>query len=531
MIEEPRPVERVARGAPADGAPPVGLAAWRWLVAGLVTIVAAGALVVGLSVLAGRPVPEVRRWIPAEAFAVAELRPELPGDQRARLGTLLAHFPGFRDQSLLDRKLDEAAERLLAGASGGALSYTRDIEPWLAGPLAVASLPGVGPAEMPAWLLVATTDGTLDASGVLDGRQPCEAPEVPPGMTCGTLRLAAGGPPIGLFVDGRTVVLGTPEAVRRSVAVRSAASGLDTDPAYAAALASLSGDRLATLVARPAAAVAALSAIASPQAMAWPGLEALPAWVAWGVRAEDDALVVDLAADTAAIADDLPVILETRSSRLATRVPADALAFVEVHLAEGWLTALADAAPPLPLDAGGGSDLDPAVLLDGIADGVTDAGLVLLAPASAADAAPRVALLLVCTDADRARGLEGSLRNLGGLLPVPDMSIETALDGSLVLVGLGEGALDELGDPAAEPALADDEGYRAVMARAGEQAGLRAWLDLAALIDWLAVDLEGAEAARWQADLAPYAAPLRDLAVVAVPDPAAPRTRIVLRVE
>src|SRR5512140_3174028 len=113
----------------------------RWLIGGAV---AAGAVVVAIGaalLLSSRPVPEALKYVPGNAAIVAELRLDLPGDQLQRVGNLLAHFPGFKDQSTLGSKLDETLDRLVKAASNGTSDYTTKLKPWLAGPTFVGVLP------------------------------------------------------------------------------------------------------------------------------------------------------------------------------------------------------------------------------------------------------------------------------------------------------------------------------------------------------------------------------------------------------
>ena len=83
--------------------------------------------------------------MPAGSTAYAEVRLDLPGDQRAAAGAFLSKFPGFADQAALETKLDETLDRLIGDASSGSTSYTADIKPWFDGELAfsVGPIPGV----------------------------------------------------------------------------------------------------------------------------------------------------------------------------------------------------------------------------------------------------------------------------------------------------------------------------------------------------------------------------------------------------
>ena len=113
----------------------------RWAIGLGVAGLAIVAVIAAVLTLGSRPTPPALTYIPADAVIVVELRPDLPGDQLQKLGNLLAHFPGFADQSTLPDKLDESFTQLLGRASGGSVDYKADIKPWLSGPAFVAILP------------------------------------------------------------------------------------------------------------------------------------------------------------------------------------------------------------------------------------------------------------------------------------------------------------------------------------------------------------------------------------------------------
>jgi hypothetical protein len=126
----------VPSAAPTPGATtrPKGMV--RWAVALLVVAFLIGASSVAAVMLTGAGTPSaVEGWIPKGTIAWMEVRGDLPGDQKAKVGDILARFPGFKDQSTLDVKVDEAFNRVLE-TSG--LSYSGDLKPWLAGDTGIA---------------------------------------------------------------------------------------------------------------------------------------------------------------------------------------------------------------------------------------------------------------------------------------------------------------------------------------------------------------------------------------------------------
>src|SRR4051794_967687 len=73
----------------------------RWIAGGAVAVAAVAATAAAVFVLGSRPTPEALRYIPGDSSVVVELRFDVPGDQLQKVGNLLAHFPGFKDQSSL----------------------------------------------------------------------------------------------------------------------------------------------------------------------------------------------------------------------------------------------------------------------------------------------------------------------------------------------------------------------------------------------------------------------------------------------
>ena len=83
----------------------------------------------------GATTSAVEGWIPAGTVAYLEARADLPGDQRENVGNIIATFPGFKDQSSLDSKIDQALDEALQRTG---ISWTSDLKPWVAGEVGVA---------------------------------------------------------------------------------------------------------------------------------------------------------------------------------------------------------------------------------------------------------------------------------------------------------------------------------------------------------------------------------------------------------
>ena len=148
---------------PAGGAP--GANRMRWAVGIGVAGLAAAVAIAAFVVLGSRPMPSALQYVPGDAAVVVEVRMDLPGDQLQKLGNLLAHFPGFADQSTLLAKIDESLSKLVQESGSSEIDYVRDIKPWLSGPAFIAvSPPGsaaAGAAATERGVVSATTTGTV----------------------------------------------------------------------------------------------------------------------------------------------------------------------------------------------------------------------------------------------------------------------------------------------------------------------------------------------------------------------------------
>jgi len=234
----------VAAGPVASGAS--GPSRTRWLVAlgvvALAAIVAVGAFVV----LSSQPTPEALKYVPGDAIMVMEIRPELPGDQMQNLGSLLAHFPGFLDQSTLTQKLDEAFGQLISQANIPDFDYQGDVKPWLSGPAFIGVRTGAGQdvnglVGQPGVLLSATTNGQVTCASALQGR-----PTTTESYNGVDLLLVAGSE-FGCIVQGKQGLLGDRLSLRAALDAKSAGSGMDRNDQYTTAHRSMAKDYLATV--------------------------------------------------------------------------------------------------------------------------------------------------------------------------------------------------------------------------------------------------------------------------------------------
>ena len=553
----------------------------RWVI-GLGAAGAAIALAAGALVLFGAPVsPDALRYIPADAMAVAELRMDLPGDQLQHVGNLLAHFPGFADQATLPAKIDAALGRLVTSAGDLSVDYTTDIKPWLSGPAfvgAFAPVPGatVG-AERPRLVISATTNGAVTCAATL--RDQALTHEIYRGLD---VALSADGM-TACVIDGRQALLGDPATVKRALDAKADGTGMDKSANYRAARAALGGDRLATVYLD---ATALTKLMPTPGAsFAIPGIAGLeglvgsaPAWTIVGVRAEDDALVVDTVTaptSTAAVGatagtTQLP-LPPTHASVLAGMVPADTLLLVED---QGSGVSLQNLLARLGASPQVGAQLK---MLDGLGGAgalvgwIEDAGVAVSARGTT-ERMPDVALLLVAADEAAASsrvaslgailGLAGlgdgvtiarstingvavttlSITDLGSLLPpgvVPGLdtlptpgpiSISVAAKGRVVVVTSGEAAMTAILNVAAGSSLADQAAFRQAGRHALANSRTSIYVAAGASIDLVKGMLPAEAAAKFATDVAPYVDPIEAFAISVTRDEATRRSRLVITV-
>jgi hypothetical protein len=458
---------------PSGDATPSGMASaapggipTRWLVGGGIAVGSLAIAAVAFILLSSRPVPEALRYVLADSVAVAEVRMDLPGDQVQRVGNLLAHFPGFSDQSTLGAKIDEALGRLVTDASNGQVDYATKIKPWIAGPTFV-SMGGPTAASSGAHrsgtLVVATTDGKATCEQVITGTSTHEA------LPQGSMLVSSDGD-MACFLDGRFALIGDPDRIKLALDAHADGKGIDTLAAYRTARDALGGDRLATLW--TGGDIAARLGGAPLPSVATEALKNIPAWTIAGIRAEDDALVADVVIGPPASGGDATAAAGTpgptfvalpapRKSDLAGFLPGDTLLVAEGHgagaaLQNGLLALRGD--PAIGAQLG---QLDAALELAGGPSGllgwIDDAGLVILGNGQASSPQPTFSLpggtagpgslpidgglILVAPDETTAAAKVSQLRTLFSLAALSNggTSEDTIVDGTTITtIDLGD---------------------------------------------------------------------------------------------
>jgi hypothetical protein len=340
----------VTGGAVGTAAPPAsrpkGLA--RWGVALLAVAVMIGVVSVAAAVLAaGGGASSVEKWLPKGTIAYLEMRADLPGDQRAKVGDLLAKFPGFADQSSLDAKIDEALERLL-DSSG--VSWTTDVKPWLGGEIGLAATTAVFDVAHASGsaspldggkLASAPDDGVVLLVGVKDGaaatawisKQLGGTPKIET-YDGGEIAVVEGplGTSMAYAVRGTVLLAGPEKAVKAALDTKGSSPVATSDP-FAAAKKTAPNAYLAYGYVDLKAVVDASLAMAGDQA----GLSAacldqavgmIPDWAAGSAWAQDGALVLEASSpatgDGAADAKD-------STSGIASHLPPTTVAAIEVR--------------------------------------------------------------------------------------------------------------------------------------------------------------------------------------------------------
>jgi hypothetical protein len=549
---QPEVVE-VSPGQGATTLAATGASRQRWVLAVAVSavVLAASALVAGL--LAGRATPEVVRYIGADALVVVELRPEMPGDQRDRFAELLSHFPGFKDRTTLEQKLDESLDLLISQHTNGEVSYRDDVKPYLAGPavFAASDVP-LDANDNPPFLLVLTTDGTAD----------CHLPEASAAQTetyrDAELQVSTAGTPLACALDDRWAIAGSPDAVRGAIDTKRDGGSIADDTTYREATSSLDGDHLGAVFVNARRLMdRALSAMPSTPAasLAFP-VDDIPSWVAMQVRAEGDALVYDAVASKPS---GLPLPSgSARTSTLADRLPGSTVVAFEGHDVGETIQLTFDRFANDPATSEMSRQLEDALRMVGGLDALTgwikDAAIVGTVDGDQVGGGA----VIRATDATKAAGTLASIRNLitlaggnggislqevdhggttiyvldlgeaGSLFGLPS---DAPLDGTgtkprlafaqrddLVIVGVTEGFVEAVLDVGTGNSLADNQRYQHALQRAGASNHGQGFVDLASLFEVWEGRLTGDAAAAWDANTKPWVSPLEALAFSAQHD-------------
>jgi hypothetical protein len=550
---------------------PAGRSRLRWVIATVVVAAVALGTFLAISILSAKPLPEALGYVPGDSVVVVELRPDLPGDQQQHLGNLLAHFPGFADQSILPQKLDEALARIVDSASGGTVDYTTQVKPLIAGPVALSVRPdavGAMQTGRGGGLIVATTDGSATCDTVfgtttpLDSYRGIELRSISGGETCA--------------FDGRFALLGDQRSVEGGIDAHLDHTGVDGSATFTTARDRLVGDQLGIAyvdVAGIARVGAASAPTAGPEAAV---LKALPAWVVAGLRVVDDAVQVEVQSapvPSGALPSGAPSAAPAGSSAFAALLPSDAFGFVEIHGPNAAIARSLAALEADPTQATAIAQLEQALAavggLQNVVGWIDDVGIAAIPNATSVGAVA----LLHGTDASATKGALAQIHNLlvlasagsditihetdhdgvtittvdlgnidtllgaaglpSGTLPSGTRaSFSMAADGDVLLVAVGDGTIERVLDTQPSSALAGTSTYGRVIDLAGTPNDVQAFGAVDTILPWVEEHLlTGADLSTFQQDLKPYLDHLAGVGESTTTTSAGVRIRLVLTVK
>lgn len=509
----------------------------RWLVA-LGVVAVAAAVVVGALLFFGKTsAPDALAYIPGDSAFVMELRMDLPGDQLQNVGNLLAHFPGFQDQSTLTTKIDEALKRLVA-ESGSGTDYEKDIKPFISGPMFVGiqSFQDMVESSDPKnFVVVATTNGAVSCDTVFEGATGTNEPYN--GLDVAVFNAGQQA----CAIDGRFFLIGDEPGIKAAIDAHKAGTGLDKSTRYADARSQLGLDRLATMYIDGGNLARALPTSATTAAI--DDLEgAFPQWIMAGLRAENDALVVDAVVappNKPAAVPSFATFPPVHAMSFTAFAPTDTLVFadmqgfgVSMHNVFSQLTSDPQFSAALQqLDQFGGLDgllgwIDEAGFVV-MKDGDTPSGAIFLAATDAAGASAKVTALETVlglgalggdfdVSTSTVEGVKvttihipdaGSLSGMPTGSPIPlDLSI--AAKDKVVIMAIGTGAMEKVLGVKPGASISDDPAFTKALSRGLANPQVAIYVAAGASIDWLDSAAAAAGGPGIPADLKPYLDPV-----------------------
>jgi len=283
----------------------------RWFAAaGLIALVVGATALITLSLTASSPPSTVLGYVPADSTVYGELRLDLPGDQRQKVGQFLSKFPGFADQAALETKLDEVLDRLTSDTTDGKQHYTTDIKPWFDGQLAfaVGPIPEGTASDSAAMakavrglLVVSVKDASLATSwfnkafsdaGITGTKETYQGTD----LTLFTDPKASGLHAGFGVVGGKVAVVGDATSVKAAVDTKGAGE-LAKVAGFVAADRTLKGDDVGFVYidskALMSASMRMSESLGSPPPVSDAMLAMVPDWMAMRLRVEGDALLLD----------------------------------------------------------------------------------------------------------------------------------------------------------------------------------------------------------------------------------------------
>lgn len=529
----------------------------RWAIALLVSALVVAVALAGVVLVTGQTAAsKLTGYVPAGSVAYGELRLDLPGDQRQKLGTFLSKFPGFADQSILDTKLDELLDRTVRAVTHDQQDYSTKIKPWFGGELgfSVGQPPDVaasgGPPAVRALLIVAVTDGAK-AKAWLDGVDKDMATTTDSYNGVDLILAGEGTTKAAFGIDGKVMLVGDEASVRAAIDTKGSGS-FASDARFRTASASVAGDSIGWFYLDSGRYFDWLAG----QAQTTPGLglavtldeayrSRIPDWLLFRLQARGDGL----AFESVVPATTAPVKQSNRLSAIAPHLPPSTILVAEGHDVGAIALQTLDLYRKNAATAQAFKQVDQTASLvggfDAILGWMKDASVVVTRNGTAIDAG------LVFNSGDRAAGERllttlrsfavlgggqsgiavrdeahgdvtitivdfGDLRDRGINPSIPGypltgrLEIAFASTADLVVVGVGDTFVKSVLDTTRGSSLADDSRYKALLDRVGPNNVGSSFVDLTAareLLERLGVD-SPTQMATYERDIKPYLLPL-----------------------
>ncbi len=500
---QPSPVSRARRPS-----------RWRWVVAFLVSV-AMLLGVTGVAVVAQTGGTGGPAFVPATATAFGEIRLDLPGDQHDELTAFLTHFPGFADPSSFDTKLNEALDQALSSATGGAATWTGNIQTWSNGQFAIGllALPDPATTTPGAQPPIVVGLGVKDRAALEDQLKTLMSSDSATTEDYAGSTITTSGTSSYAVTDQYLLVSPTAADLKTSLDVLAGTTpSLADDPSFKVAASSLASPNLGEFYVS----TAPLKPLLAQQLATQPGgaalvglLDKLPLWVGGYAQVASSHLALGISTQLA----DSGMVPSVRETDLASHFPAGTLVYVETRdlgktvdgvLAQLKLQLAADSSNSQMI-TGVEQQLGPLdKLLDFVEDGaigvsVDDSGLSAGIVATLSDegaGTTRIQTLLgllriVGSGANSPFTVASSVVNgvtvttitlqpsagIPANLPFPP-AISVAVSDSHLYLGLGDFAATALAqDPSTS--LAANQRYTAAVAEAGTPNAGGLWVDLA----------------------------------------------------
>jgi hypothetical protein len=426
--------------SPAGPRPPRRARRLRWAAAiAVVAVVLGSSAAVAALITNAATASTVVGYVPAGTLAYAEVRLDLPGDQRRAVGEFLQKFPGFADQAALEGKLDEVLDQLVKDATEDTQTYTRNIKPWFDGELAFAlgplpaasnftdrnaTDPNAALDAFRALALVSIKDPALAKAWFEAALKDAGVTGTPEAYDDTVLTVVHGDGPDYAFavIDDKVVAIGDVESVRDAVDSNGDSAFAD-EPGPATAIAAANKDHLGFVYValRPLVdwsmdfqkrAMDQFGGTAAQAAISTTLLKTLPAWGAYWMRFQSDELVLEATAPKPEIS--FGAAQNSRSS-IVEHVPSSALALSVTNGLGATLEKMLELYSGDPTFKPLIDQLDQALGLVGGRDAalgwIGDTALAV----NASDGKPEGGLVVAPTDPDKAKTLFTSLGAFIGL--------------------------------------------------------------------------------------------------------------------